>query len=664
MATENTTFSDVLELINSFEAAGDRTKARLTNKRAMISTQLDTAKSAEDLSRLSGLVSSYDRDVKNLGYDEFNIGGSYQDKLDAFNQADTAYEEAKAYQNENLGDEDVLYNKIMGMSWGETNAEIAKLNGILDRMGGGVAYKHSYKPNNQYTGTSLKNSITKRVGQLQNKLNVFKENEGEFLVYKEDGSFDEIPQQIYDELQFKILSGDTKGFDAEFEEMYKYAGSQYDKQEKLYLAWEQVRQQVENGQEPDLTGLDEDTSAVVQGLLDKGLGKTKDQLLDPGWVQNRVTDAKNAADKYNSQYEVLTGDKRASKTPWDPIEIDPNEIGGFNQNNPVNMTGKGTTFMKGIEESLTELTKPVSDEVDLGGDDIGGDDIGGDDILEPSNKDDSEGIDSSNTMRNLVILGGAAALPFDEQVKKAGKIVYSNTKKAASWIKSSTNFTMKETDEFFKTLKGKTESKTLKSIDKLETKLKNETSSSKRKAIKKQISTRKTKLIENVSKKLKKEPKDVARLFKSQNMSKWNIFNLKQTLLKDLPKAVVSSLKLPAKVGLGVGQVRTGAAVADAFGLDLGEGVVADVAETAVGTAAAHQAVKQTTKRFLPKLGQMLMSEKGKKFLIKKIGKKAVTKIGVSIASGGGVASLVTGLIGLGLSARDIYKAVKDYKEE
>jgi hypothetical protein len=59
----------------------------------------------------------------------------------------------------------------------------------------------------------------------------------------------------------------------------------------------------------------------------------------------------------------------------------------------------------------------------------------------------------------------------------------------------------------------------------------------------------------------------------------------------------------------------------------------------------------------------MLVSDKGKEFLIKKLGKKAVAKIGTSVLAGGGIASLATGIIGLGLTARDIYKAVTEFEE-
>jgi hypothetical protein len=781
-------FADIINLINSFEAAGQRSEARLSNKRDMIITQLDTANSSDDVAKLSNLVSSYDRDAKNLGYDEYSIGNTYQDKMDALNRADTSYEQAKAYQNENLGDEDALYDKIMGMSWGEANAEIAHLNGILDGMGGGAAYKHAYKPNSQYTGTSLRKSITTRIGQIQNKINIFEENQGDFLVYKEDGTFDEVSQQIYEDLQFKVLSGDTQDFDTEFEEMHKYAGNQYDKQEKLYLAWESVRQQVANKKDVSVSAFGPEIETQVNIEMDR-IQQTKDDLLDPGWIDERVADAQNAADKYNRQYQILTGDKRATKSPWDkeipPDEGDGSGMPGLEVTDPASMTGKGSvvedavrgsrffklpgldkgeSIIKELGENITddeyneiqqeinegnldkedinkiekeynvdfEKTDPVgaavteeeqiseetsdaeywkSQQVDqtadvsywedsakeqgdssywdnigdkLAKDDSFWKDVGGkpskDELKYWEDKKTDQSADLSywdkykaplQTTRDVALIGGGAAAMFPEQTKKATQTIYNKTKKAASWVKTATNFSAKDTDKLMKLQnQDKTVRGTMKSINKLEDKLENTKDSKKRADIKKQISTRKTNLVDDISKKMNKDPKDVSRMMKKDNLSKWNIVNVKDNLTRKLPKKVADIVykvkpvaKVGAGVGLGIGQVRTGQAVADAFGLDLGEGFIPDVAEAAVGTTAAHQAVKQTTKRFLPKLGKMLVSDKGKEFLIKKLGKKAVAKIGTSVLAGGGIASLATGIIGLGLTARDIYKAVTEFEE-
>ena len=275
------------------------------------------------------------------------------------------------------------------------------------------------------------------------------------------------------------------------------------------------------------------------------------------------------------------------------------------------------------------------------------------------------------TLGAMTAIGGAAVARFPEQTKKATQTIYNKTKKAASWVKTATNFSAKDTDKLMKLQnQDKTVRGTIKSIDKLEGRLKNTKNNKKRADIKKQISKRKTKLVDDISKKMNKDPKDVSRMMKKDNLSKWNIVNVKDNVTRKLPKKIadiVYKVKPAAKVGtgigLGIGQVRTGQAVADAFGLDLGKGFIPDVAEAAIGTSAAHQAVKQTTKRALPKLGRMLMTTKGKRFLLKTLGKSATKKIATSIVAGGGIASLVTGIIGLGLTARDINKAIKDYKE-
>ncbi len=73
--------------------------------------------------------------------------------------------------------------------------------------------------------------------------------------------------------------------------------------------------------------------------------------------------------------------------------------------------------------------------------------------------------------------------------------------------------------------------------------------------------------------------------------------------------------------------------------------------------------VDQIGKRVGPKIVRMMGSKTGKDALKKFLMKKVSAKVATSIIAGGGWLSLLTGAIGVGWAAKDIYQFVRDFKE-
>ena len=144
-APGTTSMSDLMQMFSAFGEMGRAEQARLGNKRDMLVTQLDSANTSQEIENLSKLISSYDKDVKTMGYEEYALGGSLEDKKEAYQRTDKAYVEAESILQKNLGDKDALYDEIMGMTWEQTTNEINDLNNIIDGINTGTKYKHNYK---------------------------------------------------------------------------------------------------------------------------------------------------------------------------------------------------------------------------------------------------------------------------------------------------------------------------------------------------------------------------------------------------------------------------------------------------------------------------------------------------------------------------------------
>ena len=140
----------LLQLSKYYSGEVEKNKASLQNEAVFLGNQLGNATTLDSLNNLSSTVSDYNKRVSSQGYDEYAI--NYQDKKSSFTQANLAYEEGKSILDKNLGNEDKLYNEIMGYSWGETAEEVNKMYNLRDSIDRGIKSKFHYKANGRYSG--------------------------------------------------------------------------------------------------------------------------------------------------------------------------------------------------------------------------------------------------------------------------------------------------------------------------------------------------------------------------------------------------------------------------------------------------------------------------------------------------------------------------------
>ena len=303
--------NQLMQLMNQMDAMGARKEQRLQNEMTAISTQIANATNADSLSSLSNLVGEYNKKVQSKGYDQYSLQGVYDTKSHMYQASEKAYSEAEKILNRNLNDQDALYDDIMSMSFEDATAEMGRLNNIIDGMGTGKANKYIYRSNDKYTQTGLEKAVKTRVGQLTNKIEIIKDNQNAFLVYKSDGTLDDESQLIYDDLQFRVMSGDTSyfvGANSPFDQNVTKIGAKFLKEEKTYQLWADIENKQKAGQQLD----DKDWEVYYadknnptpeeEAWIKTQKAQYENAKYSTDYIFDRKKDALEAANKYNKQH--------------------------------------------------------------------------------------------------------------------------------------------------------------------------------------------------------------------------------------------------------------------------------------------------------------------------------------------------------------------------
>tara|TARA_R110000824_G_scaffold274005_3_gene462622 strand:- start:3953 stop:6088 length:2136 start_codon:yes stop_codon:yes gene_type:complete len=145
----------------------------------------------------------------------------------------------------------------------------------------------------------------------------------------------------------------------------------------------------------------------------------------------------------------------------------------------------------------------------------------------------------------------------------------------------------------------------------------------------------------------------------------YNFFRFKKTLKNKINPTMFAKIfegkgKLFKTATIGVGSRVAPFAVGQTIAEELG----ADRSTQALAGAASAGALPQVAKRVGPKLAKMLKTEAGKKALKQFLIKQTSKKVAAGLISGGGVASIITGMVGTGIAVRDIYRFIRNYEEE
>ena len=692
----------VVNALNQYSSRKDYQIARMTNKRDALLTRIDSANTSQEITNLSNLIKSYDKDITNKGYEEYAIGGIYDDKIEAYKKSDMAYQQAESILQKNLGDKDILYDEIMGMTWEDTTAEIDDLNNMLDSVNEGVKYKHSYK-SDKYTATGLKSALKTRIGQLQNKVKIFEENPDAFNVFNpETGLMDDATAKIYRDLQIKILSGNTQDFAKDLDDAKDLSATRYNKAEKGYDSWNIILEKHKQGGR-----LTAELIADVQSADSSWQGDDA-SLLSEEFIREQRNHYKKAGDSYNKQFQVYSGDYYTKSTPWG----DAGTIPGLETDDPASLTGKGSLSLskerhlgeteeeyRTRQEKAKEIIKEQEAQKDVGYEEGEVSDVkftaseeekladteyaegavstpgplsltkdqkeweevqrwkqeyfkdDPDTIkqLDAENeisKIDAESEDVSRNIPQKVLAGAASYALLEDKVRAVGTYTKTQVVKGAKYIRATAQISGANIDRL---MNDKFVDDAIKELEGLKKKTEELTKGTKEwKQANSKLERRRYSLTKKFAKKYRTQPRSIERLF--NNKSRWSLFNLKADITTRMPKA---SAKIFGSVGKVAGPFATGSMIAEALGADTwGEKITGGV----VGLAAA--------KKFWPKVVQIVKSPQGKKWLVKKVGAQAAKKIGTSVVAGGGWFSLITGLAGTGLAAYDIYNAIKNFKAE
>ena len=671
----------ILKVMEHFSGMNEREGTRLANEGNFIQKQLDSATGMDDINRLSVRAQSYNTESAQSGFD-YNI--DYQNKKERFEEANMAYETGKKYVDMGLGDAKVQAENIMKLSWKDVAKEKNDLLNLKDGIAKGAQSNFDYKANGIYSQTGVLSALDTRLGNLEKREMLFQENEKSFIVTKPDGTMDEESQKIFEEFQYRIISGDVQEFDKAFDDYTTTRKRDYNTAKKSYMYWYQIEQELIKKQGEgetltvgDVSNATEDSDNLsIFNSSAESYGKSKNDYLSLEWVIDRRTQAKEAAEKYNKQYLFLTGDDIEEERPWDPVDRDNRDIPGLTDSDPLYSIGDSQTGLQqdkqldeqfaagavaeetpeGVAATEKEMEAKIGKDFDVttGEHAVSEADFDTDPDWMTKAENETGNINkldtdteevSSGVPWDKIGIGVGTGVLLEDKIRKVGTYTKNQVIKGAKYIRAVTGISGANIDRFYS---DKGVESAVKEIGALEDELKGLKKGSKEyQTVTARINKVKNSYANKFAKKFKTKTANVKKLF--NNTSKWNIFNIKADITTRFPKVAG---KIFGKVGSVAGPFAMGSMIVEGLGADTwGEKIAGGV----ISTAAA--------KKFFPKLKSMLKSPAGKKFLVKQVGKKAATKIGTSIVAGAGWASLITGLAGTGLAAYDIYNAIKNWKE-
>ena len=748
-------------MLNFFSSSNESKR----NKHIGFTNQLNQVTDLSQLNNMLPAIEDYNNSVELSGNDELIVNANSKKQI--FTNGQYAYGQAEIIQDDilNTSADDYMDN-IMGMSWEDATKEIWRLDNLGDAIITATRNNYIYKTNtkdSQYSGTSLVKAISQRKNALMSRNHIWKENEGKFLVTNDDGSMDDVSKAIWEDMQYYIISGDFEGVKKKLQDGVTHASQQFKYNENIYNKYLELQQKLGNNNDSQMTYADATMSYNDGGEMGSflfGDQANSNGVIHPLWVTQRIADAKQKGEQYNSQHQVLTGQLYDEDPLWTigPSILDmpgynsDNAAAKIDSNNRDVVSKVGDSVVDGVtvkeKEDVEEISPVISefeknvfadwetledaqkqlniaykqqlkdgvieqsvvdkeaekmfnhnnkileeykkDPVSYLEDDLG---YWLNLAEENQDKDYSVNIKQRQDALNEWIQKGVAEAEADsaeggginwgeiaiagtglgimtwkDEIKWLGKEITKGTIQASKYLKSGWNLSYTQQMEFFnnKSVKkfmtkyAELENKVAKSKEVLKNATGREAKKKARRALEnaqrlfKNHQNKKTNLVTYWAEKWKKSPQDIGRMFSSKNAPFWNIFGFKDRLYRKFPKSVSELFIGGSKSKLGrtagsIFQYRVGVGITDAFGVDrlTGKGWAREAATDVAATSGLMWTARK-----------VLETQAGRKALMKVLGGALAKRLGVTAGTAatgiGAPIAVITGLIGLGLTIKDI----------
>jgi hypothetical protein len=332
--------AQLLQLAQFSQNVEAQDRRNFSSKQQALVSQLNLANTSEKLSNIEGQINKFNKEVLAEGFDEYSLNSAFSEKRNAFNVADIAFKQAEQYYNENnfqaegIGSTEDLYNQISSLNWEEmtqTNSDLYKIKNKIEIAEG---YGYRYTSPQGVGGKSLKGAIDTRLGQIGARMHVWEENEGEFMVFDENGDMDAASREMYEEYMYDIMSGDVESFKAKYGKDIGLIQQKYKAEQTRYNSLNYLHQQAKAGNNSG--EMLEIFSAYINQNVDENSSKEDIQMynslysniedyislngsnaeVDEQWFLTQRANAMDKGSKYNKQHEVLTGDLWDSNPTW------------------------------------------------------------------------------------------------------------------------------------------------------------------------------------------------------------------------------------------------------------------------------------------------------------------------------------------------------------
>ena len=329
-------FSSFMQMMNLMSQMGQKAEARFANQQEFVTSAVAGADSTSELMALKPSITKLADSAVSLGFEGSGYNESFDDKLLSFTKADTSNKEIeKIYEYLNTTDgKDVFEDIVYNMTWEDATKKIDDLlvfkENIVDA---GTNYGYKYK-GGPYTGNQLARTLDKRIGQIQSKIEIFKDNEEFFDIVNQDGTVNEESRELLDRFRYDILSGNSVEFAQNYDKYITTVGNKFEETNVLHQGLSKLYHTTMTPQyAAQLTGktLGSALESNEIGLSDKQkeqisfiTGGMENAQINPelmNWLQNQMSIAEENGRKWNKQHQILTGEYKSDLPTWSELKI-------------------------------------------------------------------------------------------------------------------------------------------------------------------------------------------------------------------------------------------------------------------------------------------------------------------------------------------------------
>jgi hypothetical protein len=360
--------NQLMQLMNQMDAMGQRKIQRDRQDSVNFQSRINDIRTLDALTNILPAVNDHNKNLELSGNEEYSV--MYNDKHNAYMNANSAYEKAKLIQDSNLENPDMLAKDLIKGGWEGAAAGILEIDNLLDAIDEGDAYKFRYAGDEKYSQFGLRNALKTRKNAYLSVIELLDDpdNSESFLAINPDGTMDEETAILLDKLKFNIVTGDVQEVNKTVQDGTTKAISDFRTYDTAWTKWNRLNNKILDGKAVTASDAGEDNQDILNMMALNSLDE--ESPLDEEFIKRMMTTSADLADKANVRHKVFTGQLYNENPVWKDYEFpeDLNKLGMGEQNvviedmniktEDTSTTEEVTPAQKTVEEGAMSQAKP------------------------------------------------------------------------------------------------------------------------------------------------------------------------------------------------------------------------------------------------------------------------------------------------------------------